>query len=506
MQDTQTGDDAGEQARHAARTVPDGPGADVPPASPAEAADAGDGVLSARYRALTLGCVSVILLIAFEAMAVGTAMPAAADALDGLSLYAFAFSAFFTTSLLGMSFSGQWCDRRGPVGPVLAGIAAFSAGLLLSGAAQTMWAFVLGRAAQGIGGGLVIVALYVAVGRAYPERLRASALAAFSAAWVVPSLVGPVIAGTVTEQFSWRWVFLGITALVVLPLAVLVPALRRQAAGPPEGGGADRFDGRRLRLALLVALGAGLLQYGGQRLDLLALIPVLAGLGLMVPAATRLLPSGTFLFRRGLPSVIVTRGLISAAYLATETFLPLMLVTQRGLSYTEAGLTLAASGGLWAIGSWTQSRPWAEGHRARLVRIGTLLLTLGVVTTPLVLLDAVPVWLPVVTLGFAGFGMGLVVTTLGVLVLRLSAPGEAGGNVASLQVCDSLGNVVMLTLVGSAFAALGGDTPAASHGGALEGAVGAGAFVAVYALTAVAALTSVAVARRLEPRERGAGA
>ncbi len=93
------------------------------------------GVLGPAYRALTLGCVSTILLIAFEAMAVGTAMPAAAEALDGLALYAFAFSAFFTTSLLGMVVSGQWCDRRGPLGPVVAGISAFSAGLLLSGTA-----------------------------------------------------------------------------------------------------------------------------------------------------------------------------------------------------------------------------------------------------------------------------------------------------------------------------------------------------------------------------------
>ncbi|MEV1008242.1 MFS transporter [Streptomyces sp. NPDC049881] len=511
MRDRTTGDEAGHEAGPEGLTVIGVPVGEGPPPAevPAVVAgepdgpvDTGGGVLSARYRTLTLGCVSMILLIAFEGMAVGTAMPAAAEALDGVSLYAFAFSAFFTTSLLGMSLSGQWCDRRGPVGPVLAGIVTFGAGLLLSGAAGSMWVFILGRAAQGAGGGLVIVALYVAVGRAYPERLRGAAFAAFSGAWVVPSLIGPLIAGTVTERFSWRWVFLGITVLVVLPLAVLLPALRRQAAGPPPGG-ADRFDGRRLRLALVVAFGAGLLQYGGRELNWMALIPVLAGLALMVPGATRLLPSGTFLGRRGLPSVIALRGLLSAAYMATQTFLPLMLVTRRGLSYTEAGLALAASGALWAFGSWAQSRPWAEGRRERLVRGGTVLLTLGTATTPLVLFDTVPVWLPVVTLGLAAFGMGLVVSTLGVLVLRLSAPEEAGGNVASLQVCDSLGNVVMLTLVGSAFAALGGDSSAVAHDGALEGAVGPAAFVVVYAVTAVTALVSVAVAGRLAPSPRG---
>ncbi|MDT0342997.1 MFS transporter [Streptomyces litchfieldiae] len=471
------------------------------------------GVLSRPYRALTLGCVSTILLIAFEAMAIGTAMPAAAEALDGVSLYAFAFSAYFTTSLLGMVVSGQWCDRRGPTGPVVAGVAAFSAGLLVSGTAQAMWAFVLGRAAQGVGGGLVIVALYVMVRRAYPERLRPAALASFSAAWVVPSMIGPVIAGTVTEQFGWRWVFLGITVLVVLPLMVMLPPLRR--LGESEGAGAGgetapgaRFDGRRLRLAVAVAAGAGLLQFGGQELRWLSLIPVAAGIALLVPSARLLLPRGTFTAARGLPSVIALRALISSAYLSSQSFVPLMLVTQRGLSYTQAGLALAASGGLWALGSWTQSRPWAEPRRLALVRLGTVLIAAGVALTPLVLVDAVPVWTPALTLSVGCFGMGLVTASVGVLVLRLSPPEEAGGNVASLQVCDSLGNVVMLTTVGTLFAALGGDASAAAHEAAraAEVTVGPGAFVAVYVATTVAALFGIVVGGRLRERSPGSAA
>lgn len=120
-----------------------------------------ESVLGRSYRALSIGIVSVVLLIAFEATAVGTAMPVAARELDGVSLYAFAFSGYFTTSLFGMVLSGQWSDRRGPLAPLTCGIAAFGAGLLLSGTAGVMWLFILGRAVQGLGGGLVIVALYV---------------------------------------------------------------------------------------------------------------------------------------------------------------------------------------------------------------------------------------------------------------------------------------------------------------------------------------------------------
>lgn len=179
-------------------------------------------VLSRSYRALSIGIVSVVLLIAFEATAVGTAMPVAARELDGVSLYAFAFSGFFTTSLFAMVLSGQWSDRRGPLAPLTTGIASFAAGLLLAGTAQAMWLFILGRAVQGLGGGLVIVALYVVVGRAYPERLRPAIMAAFAASWVVPSIVGPLASGAVTEHIGWRWVFLGIPVLVVFPVESMV--------------------------------------------------------------------------------------------------------------------------------------------------------------------------------------------------------------------------------------------------------------------------------------------
>src|SRR3954469_4802909 len=157
-----------------------------------ETADRADeSVLGRSYRALSVGIVSVVLLIAFEATAVGTAMPVAARELGGVSLYAFAFSGYFTTSLFGMVLAGQWSDRRGPLGALTTGIGAFAAGLVVAGTAGAMCVFIVGRAVQGFGGGLVIVALYVVVGRAYPERLRAAGMAAVGAGWGGCPVRGP---------------------------------------------------------------------------------------------------------------------------------------------------------------------------------------------------------------------------------------------------------------------------------------------------------------------------
>lgn len=531
------------------------------------------GVLGAAYRALSVGIVSVVLLIAFEATAVGTAMPVAARELDGVSLYAFAFSGYFTTSLFGMVLSGQWSDRHGPLGPLTTGIASFGAGLLLSGTAGTMWVFILGRAVQGFGGGLVIVALYVVVGRAYPERLRPAIMAAFAASWVLPSIVGPLAAGTVTEQLGWRWVFVGIPLLVVFPLALALPQIRRRASGPagrtaaksaaaespvqsdlpvsaertaladrpvtsdparttapaqttdrpvtsdaartddrsvtagrarttdqpaPPDNPPASFDRRRIRLALAISLGAGLLQYAAQDLRPLSLLPGAVGVALLVPAVLGLLPRGTYRAARGLPSVVLLRGVAAGSFIAAESFVPLMLVTQRGLSPTLAGFSLAAGGGTWALGSWVQSRSRVEPYRERLTTVGMLLVAAAIATAPSVLVDSVPVWTVAVAWAFGCFGMGLVISSTSVLLLKLSAPEEAGTNSAALQISDGLSNVVLLSAGGAAFAALGGGT--VTHSATHTSGSHPAAFTAVFLPMAAVALAGAWVSTRLRER------
>ncbi|MEU6101663.1 MFS transporter [Streptomyces flaveolus] len=487
-------------------TLPDPRDTDVAdPAGPGPATEFAappDTVLSSAYRALSIGIVSVVVLIAFEATAVGTAMPVAARELDGVSLYAFAFSGYFTTSLFGMVLSGQWSDRRGPLGPLTGGIAAFAAGLLLSGTAGAMWLFILGRAVQGLGGGLVIVALYVVVGRAYPERLRPAIMAAFAAGWVVPSVVGPLAAGAVTEHLGWRWVFVGIPVLVVFPLALALPQIRSRATGPV--GGADTgeepasFDRRRIRLALGISLGAGLLQYAAQDLRWISLLPGAAGVALLVPAVLGLLPRGTYRAARGLPSVVLLRGVAAGSFIAAESFVPLMLVTQRGLSPTLAGLSLAAGGATWAAGSWLQSRSRMEPYRDRLMTLGMVLVAAAIATAPSVLIDAVPAWTVAVAWGFGCLGMGLVISSTSVLLLQLSAPEEAGTNSAALQISDGLSNVILLAVGGAAFAALGGGT--VTHAATEATGSHPAAFAAVFLPMAGVALIGAWVTTRLRER------
>ncbi|MEV6204280.1 MFS transporter [Streptomyces sp. NPDC051771] len=460
-------------------------------------------VMDSAHRALSVGIVSVVLLIAFEATAVGTAMPVAARELDGISVYAFAFSAYFTTSLFGMVVAGQWSDRNGPLVPVTVGIGAFGAGLLLSGTATAMWVFILGRAVQGLGGGLVIVALYVVVSRAYEEHLRPAIMAAFSASWVVPSVVGPLASGTITEHLGWRWVFVGIPVLVVLPLALALPAIRRTASGPADPSAPRApWDRRRVLLAFAISAGAGLLQYAGQELRWLSLLPAAVGVALLVPAVRGLLPRGTVRAARGLPAVVLLRGVAAGSFIAAESFVPLMLVTQRGVSPTLAGLSLALGGLTWALGSWIQTRPWTEPYRERLVVLGMLLVALAIAAAPSVLLPGVPVWVVAIAWGFGCLGMGVVIASTSVLLMKLSPPEEAGANSAALQISDGLSNVLLLAGGGAAFAALGGGAVGHAAASAAGQASHPGAFAVVFLPMAGVAAVGAWVATRLRGEGR----
>src|SRR5690606_17217461 len=190
-------------------------------------------------RTVLFGMVAFVFLGAFEALAVATAMPTVAVALDGLTLYTLAFAASLASSVVGMVASGRWSDRAGPTTPLWTGIGLFLAGLLVAGLATDMLVLVAGRVLQGVGTGLYIVALYVLVARVFPADRRPKVFAAFAAAWVVPSIVGPAIAGRVVEHVGWRWVFLAVPVLAVPALVLMRPGMRAARSTGDDAGSPD---------------------------------------------------------------------------------------------------------------------------------------------------------------------------------------------------------------------------------------------------------------------------
>ncbi|MGC4894313.1 MFS transporter [Micromonospora sp. DT31] len=442
---------------------------------------------SPRLRAMTVGSVALVSLLAFEALAVGTAMPTVARSLDGLGLYALAFGGPFATGVVAMIASGIWCDARGPRAVMWHGVAWFVAGVLVAGAAPTMEVLVVGRVVQGFGSGLLSVALYVIVGQAYPQELRRRIFAAFAAAWVVPSLVGPALAGLIVEHLGWRWVFLAVPAVAVPAALLIQPGLTALAATVPTRPPAGALA--RIGWACGAGASAALLHYGGQQRGLLAagLIGVaLAGLLTCVP---HLLPAGFLRAARGLPTVIGLRGLASAAFVAAEVVIPLMLSRERGFTPTRAGLVLTVGALSWSLGSWVQGRVHSPRSVASLPRAGLACITVGTAGVASALVPGLPVLPAVFAWAVAGLGMGLLYPTLSALTLEHSAPAEQGRNSSALQLGDSLAAATVLALTGAVLAA--GSSP------------GPVSYVVTLTIAAGCGLLGLLLAGRVVPRPAG---
>lgn len=420
----------------------------ISPTATADPADA--SILSPRYRTTTVGMVVLVALLAFEALAVAAAMPTVATALDGLRLYALAFGGTLATSVVGMTAAGRWIDRGGPARPMWWGLGCFVLGLLLAGFASRMGMLVAGRLLQGLGSGAISVALYVMVGRYYPEALRPKVFAAFSAGWVVPSMVGPALSGMIVQHLGWRWVFLAVPVLAVPAALMLRPALMH-AVPSASTQASDRGD-NVLRWAIGASLAALLLYLGGQQHGVLALACMGVAVLMLLLCGRRLLPAGTLQLRRGLPSVIALRGVAASAFFACEAYLPLLLQRERGLSPSWAGAVLSLGALGWFSGSWLQGHQNRGWSRQQLLRVGTVLMTVGIAATLAVLYDVVPLPVSLVGWTLTGFGMGMIYASLSVLTLALSEPHQQGANASALQLSEALCVATALAVSGALFA------------------------------------------------------
>lgn len=415
-------------------------------------AEAPTSILHARYRLITIGMFALIALTAFENLAVTTVMPTISRELHGSALYALAFAGPLAIGVLGMVIAGNWSDREGPRPALYASIGLFVAGLLITGTAVTMEILVVGRLIQGIGGGGLTVALYVIVARVYPERLQPSIFGAFAAAWVVPSLIGPFLAGIVAQYISWHWVFLGVVALAIPALAMVLPGLRgmvhvRQADRVPWSGA--RIGWAALATVAVLGLNlsartAGAFQFA---------VPALAIIGIVL-ALRALFPKHALRAGRGLPSVILVRSLVSGGFFGAEVYVPLLLINEYGLSPALAGLALSVAGISWSFASWVQGRFSTTLRHRSTVRAGTIGVVVGISIVLVSALLGLAPWVIIAAWAVSGAGMGFAYPRLSVLTLSYSTPQNQGFNSSALSIADATGAAVSVAATAIVFAAL----------------------------------------------------
>jgi MFS family permease len=455
-------------------------------------------LLSRRYLPFVIAAVSLVTLAAFENRATSTILPTVARDLSGLSLFGAATAAPMVVYVVGVSVAGLWADRHGPVPVLVTGIVGFTVSAALAALSPAMGMFVVVRLAAGVAEGVLDIGLTVMVAKAIPPDLRARLFSLYAAAWVLPSLVGPSIAGLVAEHLNWRAVFL-IAVVAMPPLGLLLrPAMRSvgrlaPAAAPATTDGPSGRTTVTSAVAAAVAMGAitlsGSLFAAHGVVSAVAVALALAGLWLLVPTLRRLLPDGVTALSRGAPALIAVSAVTSAAFSTPGAFLPLMLTTVHGMSPAGAGLSLTLTGVFWAAGSQAAARPWIQQRTtpAGRVRYGLILIGAGVAGPVLLSVDVVPVWAGLGAWAVAATGMGVTSNTLATTLLALAPAARQGQYQAANALLATVASAIPVGAAGAAIAWFAPDLPN-------------GLFAAIMGIGVALGIGGAALAPRVTPR------
>lgn len=409
--------------------------------------------------ALTIGLIMAVTIVAFEGLALATVAPVISRDLGGQSLYGWIFSAFLLTQMVATVIAGQQIDHRSPA--LVFGIAMglFALGLAVGAAAPSMYILFIGRALQGLGAGAMMATNYAMINSAYEDRLRPGMFAAISTAWVVPSMIGPAIAGWIAQHFGWRAVFLCLLPLLGVIAPLLLPRFIRAGRERAVIENVDTGGRKRMMQSVALAIGTGAFLAG---LDLrpawLGGAVAVAGFAVMVPTMRGLLPSGAFIARPVMPAAIAARALFFGGYIVAETYMVLALNEFGGVSPATAGLVLTVGSLAWTSGSWLQARldartgPEGRAHRV-LAGVSLILTGVALVLGEIVLTHNISIVVSLIGWLFAGLGIGLAHSTCATIAFAHTRPGQEGLVSSSILLGDLFGPAVAVGLGGVILAA-----------------------------------------------------
>lgn len=406
---------------------------------------------SKRRWFVTAGVMTGMLLSALEATVVGTAMPTIVATLGGLAHYSWVFSAYLLTSTVTVPVWGKLADLFGRRPLFQIGIGVFLVGSLACGVAQTMTQLIVARAVQGVGAGALVPLAMTIVGDIFTLQERAKMQGLFSGVWGVSSIFGPLVGGFITDQLSWRWVFLinlpvGIAAAVIIGVALKEPP--RQERPAIDYLGAIVLTGA-CTILLLVLGDAG----SPRSIALMALVVALLFWFVRIErdAKDPIVPLG--LFRNRIVAVAVAVGFLAGiAMFAAITFVPLMAQGVLGATATQAGSFLTPLMLSWVLTSIVGGR--------LLIRLGTRPLVFAGLAAMLAGFAALatftrttPRAVMMFELILIGGGLGLTMLTL-LIASQHSVPREKLGITTSLnQFSRSIGGALGVAILGALLAA-----------------------------------------------------
>ena len=188
--------------------------------------------------------------------------------IDQLQRAAPIISGFLLGYVAMLPLIGRIADLRGRVPVLVAALALFALGSLVTALAYDMPSMVSGRFLQGVGGGGLVPATLALVADLYPVERRGVPLGIVSAVQEIGSVLGPLFGAVVLALADWRAIFL-VNLAVGLLLAAAIRVLARPAVEGPDR--AALVDGRERPGARASKPPAGRVDLVGACLLLLAL-------------------------------------------------------------------------------------------------------------------------------------------------------------------------------------------------------------------------------------------
>lgn len=296
-------------------------------------------------RVVLFGLMIAMLLAMLDNMIVGTAMPTIVGELGGLEHLSWVVTAYTLATAASTPIWGKLGDMYGRKGIFMGSIVLFLIGSALSGMAQDMGQLIAFRAIQGLGAGGLIVGVMAIIGDLIPPRERGKYQGMMAGVMAVAMIGGPLVGGSITDNWGWRWSFyinlpLGVVALFVISAVLHLPKKRVQAR--IDYLGAILLTVGITSLVLLTTWGGKEYPWASvQIFGLLALgvVALAAFLFAETRAAEPVMP--LHIFRsRNFSLISVIGFLVGFVMFGAITFLPLYQQTVQGASATNSGLLL----------------------------------------------------------------------------------------------------------------------------------------------------------------------
>ncbi|HEX8232838.1 MAG TPA: DHA2 family efflux MFS transporter permease subunit [Caulobacteraceae bacterium] len=116
-------------------------------------------------------------------------------------------TSYIVAAAIMTPMTGYLTDRFGIKTVFLWSVAGFTLASMLCGAAQNLEQLVLFRLLQGVGGAALMPLTQAVLFSINPPEKYGQAMGTFGMAVILGPLLGPVLGGWLTENYSWRWVF-----------------------------------------------------------------------------------------------------------------------------------------------------------------------------------------------------------------------------------------------------------------------------------------------------------